>query len=292
MGKQNRISRNRSMFASAVGLLAVAVKFLMPAQVELQSKHQGDLQEDSIGVSAERGKSDGTGSARSSVTRGSPANNRQQPVEGQAGSGNLPASASTQSNSFGSLENSSDSTSSAALDSRSLGSRDLTDPAELAVQPRLRGHAQPAALDTVGMVRLDPSIGAGTSGDAEFGTAAARLASMERVKIQFPSSQEMIGLEGLRPKPPVDEGALQKAVPVREPSAADRAAKEQKELAKIKRDIGLPAPKAKLDGALYDPWAREYDSVVRSEEAKANKLAQEALKARQDEQRARRKSLQ
>jgi hypothetical protein len=281
MGEQNRVNRKRVIFASTIGALAIAVKFLMPAQVELQSKRQVDSQENVTNGSAESDNADRPASAGSAVSRDSDASNGQQSTSGQADRQDMAPSLDTEGTSAGSLG-------STGL----TGLTGLTGPVDVAVQPRMRGQAQPAAPDTVGMGQLDPAIGSSAAGDAAIGTAAARLASMERVKIHFPSSQEMSGLDSIRSRPQIDEGALQKAVPAREPSAADRAAKEQKELAKIKRDIGLPSPKAKLDGALYDPWANEYDSIVRSEEAKANKLAQEALKARQAEQRARRKSIQ
>jgi hypothetical protein len=281
MGEQNRVNRKRVIFASTIGALAIAVKFLMPAQVELQSKRQVDFQQNMTNGSAETDSAHRTVPVRSSFSPGSNVREGEQSTHGQAVSPDMAPSIDTEGSSAGSLG-------STGL----TGLTGSTGPVDVAVQPRMRGQAQPAAADTVGMGQFDPAMGSSAAGDAAMGTAAARLASMERVKIHFPSSQEMSGLESIRSRPQIEEGALQKAVPAREPSAADRAAKEQKELAKIKRDIGLPSPKAKLDGALYDPWANEYDSIVRSEEAKANKLAQEALKARQAEQRARRKSIQ
>lgn len=246
-------NRRRLVLASAFGLVALSAKLLMPARVEMPSKGEVLLQ-------------------------------------GQSGETPSRASGPLAPSLRESASHSSGGTRSPIPQASNAGMMFRARVEELRLQGRGTVDGQPAAPDTLGIGQWDPAKGA--VANSARGVSASRIASMEKFKIHFPSNREMSGLDQFRVTPRVDERALQHIAPRREPLAAERTAKEQKELAKVKQDLGMPAPKAKLDAALYDPWEHEYDSVVRSEEAKANKLAQDALKARQAEQRARKKSVQ
>jgi hypothetical protein len=84
-------------------------------------------------------------------------------------------------------------------------------------------------------------------------------------------------------------GSAKPALVPQDLSPQEKKTRKQRELARIKREMGMPAPEHHLTSDLYDPWATEYNSLVRKEKDRAEQLAEDALRARQAENTARRK---
>lgn len=105
-----------------------------------------------------------------------------------------------------------------------------------------------------------------------------------REALRLPDPRQLQHLEsGFRSTPGLEHTAkyLEPGLP-----AAEQAKKQPNdELGKIRQQIGMPAPKEKLDTKLFDPWAQEYDTLVRQEHDKKEQLAREAMRAREDEER-------
>lgn len=105
-----------------------------------------------------------------------------------------------------------------------------------------------------------------------------------RETLRLPDPRQLQHLEsGFRSTPGLEHTAkyLEPGLP-----AAEQAKKQPNdELGKIRQQIGMPAPKEKLDTKLFDPWAQEYDTLVRQEHDKKEQLAREAMRAREHEER-------
>ena len=140
----------------------------------------------------------------------------------------------------------------------------------------------PDALAALPLQGLAPDI----TGRKDPRDEQTRGGPQPEVRLQLPQSAAFSDFATFRIKGHTG-GALDQSVEPTGPSAAERERKQQKELALIRKQINAPQSKSKLDSKLYDPWANEYDHIVKKEQTRADREAQAALRARMDEERRR-----
>lgn len=116
------------------------------------------------------------------------------------------------------------------------------------------------------------------------------VSRLDTPELRFPQTQELQDIPRFDNKP--IKGIPAPAKPARKLTPEQKKQREEKMLAKIKTELGAPAPKEQLKDGLYDPWAEEYESIVSEEEERITREARAALKARQEEEKLRKKTKQ
>lgn len=116
--------------------------------------------------------------------------------------------------------------------------------------------------------------------------------STQKMKLRSPDSSELGRLDAIEFQKPTLEAFPDAATP-KNPvlSAKEKMKREQKELMKIKKQIGMPQNEKAIKKDLYDPWANEYIQVLEAEKKQVEKIAREALQARIAEEKAKKAAL-
>lgn len=145
---------------------------------------------------------------------------------------------------------------------------------------RVQMHSQPGAVSQSGEWNLDGELK--LKHDRADPKSLGVVSRLEKPELHFPQSHELQELSRFDTKPIKASIAPVKAAESRTP--AQEKKRDEKMLAKIKAELGVPAPREQLKDGLYDPWAEEYESIVSEEEERVAREARAALKARLKEE--------